>query len=542
MSFHSRKFNRKFEQIDEDPYLSPWSDDSEETGDEELENWDSLQKLRLISDRTIKNSSVARAIQQAKKASIIGGTMFVQVDAPESTKEQIENLLAEQYKAIDINHEYSLQEMLEQVIIGAFDKGDILINLPTDESRGKIATYMELVEASRILTPYEFTRDPLVRNGVQYTLKGKITGYWVKKINTKIKKSGSLTLFSDKKENFDFFPTFKGGRRVCYLFKAPTALRPNMSRQYPVLTSCMNDIRLLEKYIKAVVIGAQVSACYSGFITTSNAAGAKVASEASAKGRNSKINIGDAGKIQPGTMTWLRRGDSVDFASPSKPADNTEPFIKRMLINSCASARVAYEIAFMHLEDVTLSSWKGGTIEASRDAKLWQNDLAWVTDWVSKTIILEAITERIIKGSLKNVEITPHFPDYDPNDEEKAARGSNINLNKNFTTSRHIVCGKNNIDYDKMLEDRTNEALDEVTLESKILIEKKKLEEKHGIIFGSVSPEQAEVGLASEEAKASEPDNAGKRDTSGSRRPGEDTGADLDPEDARDRERDDGNI
>ena len=527
------RLNQNFEQIEEDPYLSRWTDGDEETGDEELENYSSLPKLRLISSKLQKNSAIAQTLLLAKKSNIIGGSMFVQVKAPPSMQTAIEDLLEKEYKGIDVNEEYSLQQMFEQIITGAFIKGDILINLPTDKSRAGLKTYVELIEASRILTPSELVSDPLVRNGVKLQKNGKVEGYWVKNLNSKKALGSQLTLFSDKKENFTFFPAHKGGRRVTYLFKSPTALRPNMSRQFPALTQCLEDIRLLDKYKKAIVIGAQVGACYSGFITTSNPAGAKKAADASDKtGKTGYMK--NVGKLQPGTMTYLRRGDSVDFASPSRPADNTEPFIKRMLINCSATVRVAYEIAFMHLEDVNLSSWKGGIIEARRDAALWVNDLGWICEWISKTLILEAITNRSIKGSLKNVSITSHFPRYDPLDDEKAARGANINLNKNKTTSRHIVCGENNINYDKMLQDRENEALDEVRLEGTVLAEKKKLEEKLGIIFPEDSPTQAETDLEGQKTE--------NRDTSDSRRAGEGKGPSLDSEEGRERKQDDGNI
>ena len=108
-------------------------------------------------------------------------------------------------------------------------------------------------------------------------------------------------------------------------------------------------------------------------------------------------------------------------------------------------------------------------------------------------------------------------------DEEKTARADRLNLQSESTSQQRIQAGMGE-SLEELQDEQEKEALRKVETEGKVLIEKKKLSEEYGIIFDG----QAEKDKES-------------RDTSGSRRKGEEGGEDLDKEDADERRKTDGN-
>ncbi len=508
-----------FKQLDEQPYLSSWSQRHETTPDQELIDYNALESLHNISSMMIKNNPIAQALQIAQVSTILGGEVHTNLVGPTSMETKGQDILDDAFSGLDINQQFTYSSLREQIVTGAFDRGDLLMSLASDKNRGDTETYLELIDTARLSTPNEFKSNPLSRNGVQYDKRGLIQGYWVKKLDD------MAHCYSGDKKTYTFYPRYKKDSRTGYsrlvtdLFLAPTNLKPNQSRQIPLLTQSMKPIRLLDQYIEAVVIGARVAACHAGFISTSNPAGAK---------RSAKGGMDNLGKINPGTMYFLKRGDRVDFSSPSRPADNADVLIKRLIIHACASIRIPYDIAFLDLQDTNYSSWKGGSLEAGRNAKRWVQLLQKVDTWVSNTILLEAISKRRLKGSLKNTSIVSRYPRYNPLDDEKSARADNLNLNKNKTTSQHQVCEENNQDWQQVQDERLVEAMSEVKLQAEVLKEQKVYEKKYGILFSEPKDDKSSG-------------DGDKRDTSKSRRPGEEKGGDLDDEDAKDRRKDDGN-
>jgi len=183
--------------------------------------------------------------------------------------------------------------------------------------------------------------------------------------------------------------------------------------------------------------------------------------------------------------------------------------------------RIPYVLAFLDVEKTTYSSLKGAVLDTGKLIARWRGYLNNTIDWIVSTWGLEAISKNLIRGSLSTLEIKKRWPAFGILDKEKEARGDKIDLD-NGITSKRLICSERGIDYEDVKKDRLQEALEEVELQAAILIRQKELSEKHDIVFpDSVSEED--------------------RDTSDSRREGEQEGSDLDEEDAKERRKEDGN-
>ena len=507
-------------------YNMGWQVSKELDPNTELSDSDTLSKLRLRSKQLIKDNPIVAGVQQAF-INLITNTGPAVYSASNSRvqRDQINEMLDDTLPRCDITGTKSLNKILEELVAWSFADGDILINLPIDKQRVGLKTVVELVEASRIKTPTGAGLEnsaSLIKNGVEYDMEGRIKGYWVKK-------ASKMDSYSNAVDNYDFYPMYlesKGlRRRVTWLFKAPLNSRPNMSRQYPLVTPVIVWLKHLNDYLEATIVGARVAACFAAFIVSNNPAGTwkgftTDTTDGSVRydpqsGDSRRVN-----KLQPGQTFYLKPNEDIKFSSPNKPGDNVDAFLLRLYKTIAMNFRIPYPILFLDLVDVNYSSWRGGALETKKMVGRWRRDLDEVIDWITSTYTLEAMSVGLVRGDIKKVDLRKRWPSDGILDPEKEARANKAQL-ANKTKSRQMICDEQGIVYAEVVRDLEEEALLELATQAKVLIERKRLSEEHDIVF-------------EEDTK--------KDDRVTDRRPGEDDSqTDLDEDDAKDRRKQDGN-
>lgn len=513
----------EFDIVNESPYQDYVSAGSYLSPDGELLEDQTLEKLWRHSTKLIKNNFIAASAQQAYINSIIGGSIKLSVMTKDKTlQRELEDVILKNFNGIDINRDLSMTRVMETIIAGAFEYGDILINLPMDKYRkGKsIKTFVELVSADRIKTPPKHVNNVHVRQGVHYYSNGRIKGYWVIKSDDKRK-----SYMSAQDGDFSFFPAYKSdgkiSRMVCYMFKSPFNLKPNQSRQVPILSPIMGVLKYYNQYLEAVLIGSRVAACFSAFVKTDN----PVAAQKSLTETNTKTGVNVKGgkltKLQPGTISYLKRNEDITFASPNKPSDNFDAFVLRLSKYCAMGIRLSYEHMFLDLSETNYSSWRGASLEVVRNINRWRRDLTEIIRWISFTFFRESLVRGEITRPLLNVTLAVTYPKYKSLDEEKTARANRLDLD-NALASKKGISDEQGKDFDDLQDELDVESVIDVNREAEKLILQKKLSEKHGIFF---------------EGQVTEED----RDTSDSRRKGESKDSDLSDEEKQERRKEDGN-
>lgn len=486
--------------------------------DYELSRNYTLHKLRKVSSSLIKNNPIASTIQLAFVNSIFGGDVKVK---PYKKNKELDLKALEMVKllstAVDKNREKTLSEFLEMITTSSFEKGDVLISLSYDKSQ-KVGTYANLIEGGRVQTPPHLEKDSNIREGVVYK-KGRVAGYWVRKLEVDSRK---YYLGKGKQDDYTYMPKYstKNGKKklICTLFKSPFNERPDQSRGVPPLTPVMDLIRYFMDYLETIIIQARVSASFCAFVTSSQPQKTKDNFE----GKGNSNYIQDVARIKPGSVFYLKRGDRVDFASPSRPSDNTDQFIKRLLRMICSNFRMPYEFIYYDLGEVSYSSWRGASIELRRTIYRWQRALSKIAKWIMENMLEEVY----LKGALSNsrITLTVKFPSYEILDEEKTARANKTDILQTKIKSKRDACDEQDKDYEELQKELESEAIDAVRITAATLIEMKKLEAEHDIIF----PETVQE----EEGK----------DRKTTKREGELEGDDTDEDDKKDRRKDDGNF
>ena len=473
----------------------------EDSPDYELENLDTLPKLRSRSSKLIKNNLIAAGVQQAYINAVdlpvkIDVTTKMGITPSRIQEKQANEFIESALKECDGTKTRTLDNLIEEIVGWAFAHGDLLINLPLDKSREGIQTTIELIEASRIKTPNEHRKNKNVRLGVEYHNDGRIKGYWVIKAD-------KVDCASNRLIDFDFYPMYResGGlkRKVTFLFKAPLCSRPKASRQYPLLTPCITLFKMLKDYEEAVIVGARVAACFSVFVLSGNPA----ASQKSILGDPTSENTRPVSrpsekvsKVKPGMVTFLdKEAQDVKIASPNLPGDNVDRFRLRNYKLIAMYTRLPYEILFLDLSEANYSSWKGATIETKKMFMRWRRELNLVIEWYLKTVLTEASLRGLIRGDLDILKIRVRWPASGFIDPEKENRSNRLRL-QNKTASVKMLCEEEGNDYLEIQQELEEEAIVAVELEAKVLLKQKELEEKHGIIFPeNKDPNQRQTGL-----------------------------------------------
>jgi len=454
----------RFKALDEFPYLTSTriSDDPLE---KELWDYDTLRGLHEVSSELIKNNAIAASFAMAHVNAFMGGGIQTTIEGSDYITKPLKELFSLE-PTFDINKLYSLDMLMEYVVFMTFKKGDVLIHTPYVKDRGEIGTCVELIDAGRIRTPLTKTSDSNIRNGVKYSAGGRIEGYYVVPIEAVMQKMS----YTD----YDFIPLYTKGKfglvkQNCLLNKSPLFDEFGSARSYPPLVPSSRLLRYTDKYVEAVVIGANVAACFAGFITTSNPAGSKKSFD-----QNDR-KLKQIGKMSPGGLYFLRKGEDISFGSPSRPADNTDSFIKRLTLMCSASIRWPYEMAQLHLENTSFSSWKGGATEISQNQNRWVARLRTACNFIMKNIYQEAVVKGMVKYSDKT-KFKFEFPKFNPLDPEKKARADNVNLN-NKVTSLHKVYSESNENYENIQAQIEKEAMDVLERQARLVLKTNELED-----------------------------------------------------------------
>jgi capsid protein len=492
----------KFDAVGDSPYLENWYS-SYLSPAQELEEDDSLINLHRISHRMIKNNYIMAGAQQTYINSVVGGAINIGVEGKNGKIKELNDWLDEQFAFVDINREFSLEQMVEQMISSAFADGDVLICIDRDRKK-KLC--IKLIDGDRIQTPPNQKSNGLIVNGVEHNEDGSIKGFHVIKISTRT----NVRIYSDL--DYVFIPSHRLDLCVAKLFRAPLNLRPDMVRQYPVATPVFNLLRYKNQLLEAVLIGMRVSACFAGFVSTNNPSETQKSLTTSTRD-GKKIT-----KMTPATLTYMKPNETITFGNPNRPADNQDALLLRLDKYTAMLFRLPYAHLFMDLADVNLSALRGGMLEVERNINRWRRDLTSIISWITSFYIEEAYFANVIY-TRTGITSRVKFPVFKALDAEKDARASKIAIQSKTDSPQNIAEG-NGLDPEVLRQEIKDQQAFETELAAERLALIKELEEKYEIVF---------------------PETADAIDKQTKKRPGEVEGTDLDEDDALARRKEDGN-
>lgn len=157
---------------------------------------------------------------------------------------------------------------------------------------------VEVIDADRVETPPEFIMDPLVRMGIKYGRNKEILGYYVRDNHPSDNKEFSLS--------YKFVPSW----RVQHIFIEWFA---GQSRGLPWMTRALNRAKDGKDLTEAGIIGAQVEACFAGFVKSKSSPLATAIGATTATSGTQRLQ-----DVRPGSVNYLGKEDEIVFSAPNK--------------------------------------------------------------------------------------------------------------------------------------------------------------------------------------------------------------------------------
>jgi lambda family phage portal protein len=173
----------------------------------------------------------------------------------------------------------------------------ILSDTSRDES--PVPLTIEVIDPQRLETPPEESGNPLVRQGVKFDPSGRIVGYYIRKAHPDDPK--------DTRYGYDELPP----ERVIHLFDPQFCAQ---TRGMSWFTRVLGDIRDAKDLQAALLMAAQVEACFAAFRKRKNTSPSLSSARAATAIENGR-RIED---IRPGTITDISSDEDMQFAIPTK--------------------------------------------------------------------------------------------------------------------------------------------------------------------------------------------------------------------------------
>lgn len=139
-------------------------------------------------------------------------------------------------------------------------------------------------------------------------------------------------------------------------------LRPGQIRGVPWLCAAIVNLRDFDEYEDASLMRAKIAACFAGFITDIDGAGAAIGEQ------SADDELVDT--LQPGMMPRLKPGQDIKFSTP--PITPDDGFSERTLRRIAASVGVTYEDMTGDYSQVNFSSARMGRIKHWGHVNSWR--------------------------------------------------------------------------------------------------------------------------------------------------------------------------
>ena len=319
-----------------------------------------------------------------------------------------------------------------------------------------------------------------ILHGIEFNSDGQKVGYWLFKQHPGSMRMRALTSEFVKAED------------VCHIFAIE---RPGQVRGIPWLSASMIRMRDFDDYEDAELVRQKIAACFTVFISDTDADAPKTVEEADI-----------ASRVEPGIIEILPPGKSVHFAQP--PLTNGyESYSRKILQGIAAGTGITYEAMTGDLSNVNFSSGRMGWIEMQRNIQDWQEDMLipqlceTVWDWFLKA-------GAIVGKTKEDIEATWTPPRREMIDAKKETEALALQVRNGFISYQEAL---RQLGYDP------EDTLEEIAAFNAIL-------DKHGIVLDSdarnkAKSAQAQPSSDNQDSKAeSDGNNAGNKAKNGTQK------------------------
>jgi lambda family phage portal protein len=240
---------------------------------------------------------------------------------------------------------------------------------------------LQLIETDRIDTAKTQKMDNgnVVKMGVEKRPSGEIVAYWIIDAdptdNLGVYSGGHTSRRYDAKD----FVHLKMLRRI------------GQTRGWPIAAAVMLQLKMLDGYKEAVLVGARGGACNMAFLTKTPEAGGAGYSGPNADGGGKYMDA------EPGLIQELPQGMDVKVVDWNQPNGQFDPFVKACMRTAACGLGVSYPSLSSDYESVNFSSGRMARIEES---EMWKALQCWFGDDFCTPIFSRWLETGLLAGAL----------------------------------------------------------------------------------------------------------------------------------------------
>ena len=317
----------------------------------------SLQTIRKRSRDLVANHWAAGRAKSVIQKNVIGSGI-----RPTSQNPEMEELLKALCNGTELDPRrrktmYSIQGL----VMGAIpESGEVLV-IRQRRSRAEMERHgltlplqIQVMEADHIdiLKDGVGPNGNVIKQGIEFDSTGAIVAYHL------LDKHPGDT-FAWQRQSFESQRVLASD--VCHPFEE---WRPGQIRGLPWGISAMVKMNDLSDYEGAQLLKQKIAAAFAGFIY-----------------HDDRVDLdklydpeGVPTSLQPGTMEYLRPGESVEFSNPPKVEGMAD--FSRITTRAIAAAyNVTYEALTQDMSNVNFSSGRMGWLEMQRHIETWQREI-----------------------------------------------------------------------------------------------------------------------------------------------------------------------
>ena len=331
----------------------------------------------LLTTRSIdahKNHLVARAVVGRLRTNVVGTGLQMHPDidekalglTPDQAEELKVNIASEWRLYFDNPREVDLEASLDgaglQALawISSYLSGDCWALTPFKERVGGIyGLKVQLIDAARVSNTDGAMDSETLQDGVEITPEGEPVAVWIRSQHPGDRTVNVMPTWSRR----EIFGRDSGRRRVLQIWNDKD--RIGMTRGVPGLSPILEPLQTLEQYSRAELLAAVVSSMFTVFIK-------KTAVQFDERGNPLPVVEGTTAKgeavgmeLGPAAVLDMAPGEEAQFANPSRPNANYDPFFLSIVRQIGAALEVpvdelllSYQSSYSAARAAMLQAWR----------------------------------------------------------------------------------------------------------------------------------------------------------------------------------------
>jgi lambda family phage portal protein len=282
-----------------------------------------------------------------------------------------------------MNNFYELQQL---VFLSQLMSGDCFVITPMISRAGTpYEMTLQVIEADRVCNPNNFNFDNRIINGVEIDKKGEIIAYHIADHHP-----NSRYGIGNKWTRIEKYGKDSGRPNILHLMEME---RPEQRRGVPILAPVVESLKQLSRYSEAELMATVVSSMFTAFIETeappeSDFGGITDYEQLDTTDDDVDVELGN------GLVNYLREGEKVSFANPSRPNTSFDGFVTSICRQIGVALEVPYEVLMKHFTS-SYSASRGALLEAW---KMYKKRRDWLAMDFCQPIYELFLMEAIAKG------------------------------------------------------------------------------------------------------------------------------------------------